>query len=185
MTNEIIEKASHHMDRSIEAIRETFHTVRAGKASTSVLDGVRVDYYGTPTPISQVANVSVPEARMILVQPWEKKMLDVIQKAIMTSDLGLNPGNDGNVIRVPLPELTEERRRDLVKQVHKLAEDGRVALRNVRRDANDHLKKALKAGEISEDEERRGLKVIQDLTDEHIAKVDELLKQKEQDILVI
>ena len=116
MTNEIIEKASHHMDRSIEAIRETFHTVRAGKASTSVLDGVRVDYYGTPTPISQVANVSVPEARMILVQPWEKKMLDVIQKAIMTSDLGLNPGNDGNVIRVPLPELTEERRRDLVRR---------------------------------------------------------------------
>jgi ribosome recycling factor len=185
MTNEIIEKARHHMDRSIEAVKESFHTVRAGKASTSVLDSIRVDYYGTPTPLTQVATVSVPEARMIMVQPWEKKLLDVISKAIMTSDLGLNPSNDGNVIRVPLPELTEERRRDLVKQVHKLAEEGRVAVRNVRRDANDHLKKALKAGEITEDDERRGLKVVQDLTDEHIAKIDEQLKHKEHDILVI
>ena len=185
MTNEIIEKARHHMDRSIEAVKESFHTVRAGKASTSVLDSIRVDYYDTPTPLTQVATVSVPEARMIMVQPWEKKLLDVISKAIMTSDLGLNPSNDGNVIRVPLPELTEERRRDLVKQVHKLAEEGRVAVRNVRRDANDHLKKALKAGEITEDDERRGLKVVQDLTDEHIAKIDEQLKHKEHDILVI
>jgi ribosome recycling factor len=185
MTNDIIEKARHHMDRTLEAVKESFHTVRAGKASTSVLDSIRVDYYGTPTPLTQVATVSVPEPRMILVQPWEKKMLDVISKAILTSDLGLNPSNDGNVIRVPLPELTEERRRDLVKQVHKLAEEGRVAVRNVRRDANDHLKKALKAGEIPEDEERRGLKAIQDLTDEHIARVEDLLKHKEHDILVI
>ncbi len=185
MIDEILSKAQHHMDRSLEALLENFGTVRAGRATTSILDTVKVDYYGTPTPISQVANLSVPEPRMILVQPWEKKMLDAIQKAIMTSDLGLNPGNDGSVVRVPLPELTEERRKDLVKQVHKLAEDGKIALRNVRRDANDHLKKALKAGEISEDDERRALKEIQDLTDEHVKKIDELLKHKEEDILAI
>ncbi len=185
MIDEIVSKAQHHMDRSIESLRENFGTVRAGRASTSILDTLRVDYYGTPTPINQVANVSIPEPQMILVQPWEKKMLEVIQKAIMTSDLGLNPGNDGALIRVPLPQLTEERRKDLVKQVHKLAEEGRIAVRNVRRDANDTLKKALKDSEISEDDERRALKEIQDLTDEHVKKIDELLKHKEEDILAI
>jgi ribosome recycling factor len=185
MIAEILEKARHHMDRTIEEVKHNFGTVRAGKASTAILDPIRVDYYGTPTPLNQIASLSCPEPRMILVQPWEKNMLAPIEKAILTSDLGLNPSNDGIHVRVPLPELSEERRKELVRHTGKLAEDGRVAIRNVRRDANDQLKKALKAGEISEDDERRSLKDIQDLTDTHIKKIDELLKVKEQDILAV
>ncbi len=185
MIKEILSKASHHMDRSIEAVEQSFTTVRAGKASPEILDSVKVDYYGTPTPLKQVANISCPEPRLIMVQPWEKNMLAPIEKAIMISDLGLNPGNDGVVIRIPLPDLSEERRKELVKQVHRLAEDGKVALRNVRRDANDHLKKALKDSEISEDDERRALKEVQDLTDKHVKTVDELMAGKENDILTV
>lgn len=185
MTAEILEKARHHMDRAIEETRHAFSAVRAGKASPSILDPIRVDYYGTPTPLNQVAGLSCPEPRLILIQPWEKNMIAPIEKAIMVSDLGLNPSNDGIHVRVPLPELSEERRRDLVKHTNKLAEDGRVAVRNVRRDANDHLKRALKAGEISEDAEHRALKDVQDLTDEHIKKIDELFKLKEQDIMAV
>ena len=185
MTEEVLEKARHHMDRAIEETKHAFSAVRAGKANPSILDPIRVDYYGTPTPLNQVAGLSCPEPRMILIQPWEKNMLGPIEKAIMASDLGLNPSNDGIHVRVPLPELSEERRKELVKHTHKLAEDGRIAVRNVRRDANDHLKKALKAGEISEDAEHRALKVVQDLTDEHIKKIDELLKIKEQDIMAV
>jgi ribosome recycling factor len=185
MINEILEKAGHHMDRAIEEVKHNFSTVRAGKASPAILDPIRVDYYGSPTPLNQVANVSCPEPRMIVIQPWEKNMLAPIEKAIMTSDLGLNPGNDGSMIRVPLPELSEERRKELVKHVHKLAEDGKVAVRNVRRDANDHLKKALKASEISEDDERRALKEVQDLTDKHIENIDKLMADKEKDIMAV
>ncbi len=185
MINEILEKCGHHMDRAIEEVKHNFSTVRAGKASPAILDPIRVDYYGSPTPLNQVANVSCPEPRMIVIQPWEKNMLAPIEKAIMTSDLGLNPGNDGSMIRVPLPELSEERRKELVKHVHKLAEDGKVAVRNVRRDANDHLKKALKASEISEDDERRALKEVQDLTDKHIENIDKLMADKEKDIMAV
>jgi len=185
MTAEIIEKAGHHMDRTVEEAKHSFSTVRAGKATPAILDPIRVDYYGNPTPLNQLASLSCPEPRMILIQPWEKNMLGPIEKAIMASDLGLNPSNDGIHVRVPLPELSEERRKELVKHVHKLAEDGRVAVRNVRRDANDHLKKALKDGGVSEDEERRALARIQELTDAHIKRIDELLKVKEQDILAV
>lgn len=185
MTAEIIEKTSHHMDRAIEEVKHSFASVRTGKATPAILDSIRVDYYGNPTPLAQVASLSCPEPRMILIQPWEKNMLGPIEKSIMASDLGLNPSNDGVNVRVPLPELSEERRKELVRHAHKLAEDGRVAVRNVRRDSNDHLKKALKAGDISEDQERRTLKDVQDLTDEHIKKIDELLAVKEQDILAV
>ncbi len=162
-----------------------FARVRTGRASASLLDGIMVEYYGARTHLNSLATVNVPEPRLIVITPFDKGAMGEIERAIKGSDLGLNPMNDGRLIRIPIPELTEERRRDLVKQVHKLAEEGRVAVRNVRRDANDHLKKALKAGEITEDDERRGLKVVQDLTDEHIAKIDEQLKHKEHDILVI
>jgi ribosome recycling factor len=185
MSQEIITKCGHHMDRAVEEVKHTFSTVRAGKASPTILDPIRVDYYGTPTPLSQVANLSCPEPRLIIIQPWERKMISVIEKAIQNSDLNLNPSNDGSVVRVPLPELSEERRKDLVKQVHRLAEEGRVAVRNVRRDANEHLKKALKAGEISEDEEHRAVKEVQELTDVHIRKIDELSRIKETDIMVV
>jgi len=173
------------MDRAIEEVKNSFAAVRAGKATTSILDHVRVEYYGQQVPLNQISSLSCPEPRMIVVQPWEKNMLGPIEKAILTADLGLNPSNDGVVVRVPLPELSEERRLELVKQVHRLAEEGKVAVRNVRRDANDHLKKALKESDISEDEERRAMKDVQELTDEHTKQIDELLKSKETDIMAV
>jgi ribosome recycling factor len=185
MSQEIIAKCRHHMDRAVEEVKHHFSAVRAGKATPAVLDPVRVDYYGNPTPLNQVANLSCPEPRLIIIQPWERKMISVIEKAIQNSDLNLNPSNDGMVVRVPLPELSEERRKDLVKQVHRLAEEGRVAVRNVRRDGNEHLKKALKGGEISEDDEKRAVKEVQDLTDQHIRKIDELVRLKETDIMAV
>lgn len=185
MSHDIITKCTHHMDRAVEEVKHTFSSVRAGKASPAILDPIRVDYYGTPTPLNQVANLSCPEPRLIVIQPWERKMISAIEKAIQNSDLNLNPSNDGMVVRVPLPELSEERRKELVKHVHKLAEEGRVAVRNVRRDSNEALKKALKAGEISEDDEHRLLKEVQDHTDHHIRKIDELVKVKEADIMAV
>jgi ribosome recycling factor len=185
MKDEIITKCRHHMERTVEEVKHHFSTVRAGKASPAILDPIRVDYYGTPTPLNQVANLSCPEPRLILIQPWERKLISAIEKAIQNSDLNLNPSNDGMVVRVPLPELSEERRKELVKQVHKLAEEGRVAVRNVRRDANEHLKKALKGGDISEDDEKRAEKDVQELTDSHIKKIDDLTKLKETDILAV
>ncbi len=185
MIREILEKTTHHMDRAIEEVKNSFAAVRAGKATTSILDHVRVEYYGQQVPLNQISSLSCPEPRMIVVQPWEKNMLGPIEKAILTADLGLNPSNDGVVVRVPLPELSEERRLELVKQVHRLAEEGKVAVRNVRRDANDHLKKALKESDISEDEERRAMKDVQELTDEHTKQIDELLKSKETDIMAV
>jgi ribosome recycling factor len=173
------------MTAAVDALAREFATVRTGRASTGLLDGIRVDYYGTPTPINQMASVTVPDARTLAIQPWEAAQLKAIEKAIMASDLGLTPVNDGKMIRLTMPTLTEERRKQLAKSVHKIAEDARVAVRNVRREANDKLKAMAKDKKVSEDEERRGHDQIQKTTDKYIAKVDELLKKKEQEILSI
>jgi ribosome recycling factor len=173
------------MTAAIDALAREFATVRTGRASTGLLDGIRVDYYGTPTPINQMASVTVPDARTLAIQPWEVAQLKAIEKAIMASDLGLTPVNDGKMIRLTMPTLTEERRKQLAKSVHKIAEDARVAVRNIRREANDKLKAMAKDKKVSEDEERRGHDQIQKTTDKYIAKVDELLKKKEQEILSI
>jgi ribosome recycling factor len=171
------------MTAAIESVSREFASVRTGRASAALLDTVRVDYYGTPTPVNQVASISVPDARTLMIQPWEATQLQAIEKAIIKSDLGLNPANDGKVIRLTMPTLTEERRKQLAKNVHKIAEEGRVAVRNLRRDANDRLKGMAKDKKVSEDEERRGHDQIQKTTDRFIGKVDELLKKKEQEIL--
>ena len=171
------------MNTAIETVSREFASVRTGRASTALLDTIRVDYYGTPTPVNQVASVSVPDARTLLIQPWEAAQLGAIEKAINKSDLGLTPANDGKIIRLTMPTPTEERRKQLAKTVHKIAEEGRVAIRNVRREANDRLKAMAKDKKVSEDEERRGHDQIQKTTDRWVAKVDELLKKKEQEIL--
>jgi ribosome recycling factor len=171
------------MTVALDTLGREFATVRTGRASAGLLDGIRVDYYGTPTPVNQMASVSVPDARTLVIQPWEAAQLKAIEKAIMTSDLGLTPQNDGKVIRLTMPSPTEERRKQLAKSVHKLAEDSRIAIRNVRREANDRLKAMAKDKKVSEDEERRGHDQIQKTTDKFIARVDELLKKKEQEIL--
>jgi len=173
------------MKKAVEAIRKELASIRTGKATTSLLDGIRVDYYGTMTPLSQVANISVPDVRLLVIQPWEKKLIPEIVKAIQKSDLGLNPQSDPNVIRLPIPTLTEERRKDLVKLVKKVAEEGKVAVRNIRRDSNDDLKKAEKDKEISEDESRKAQQRVQEITDEHIETIEEMLKKKEQEIMEI
>src|SRR5262245_34115341 len=171
------------MTAAVETLVRELASVRTGRASASLLDTVRADYYGTPTAVNQMASVSVPDARTLVIQPWEANQLAAIEKAILKSDLGLTPVNDGKVIRLSIPSPTEERRKQLAKSVAKLAEDTRVAVRNVRRDANDRLKGLAKDKKISEDEERRGHDQIQKATDRFIAKIDELLKKKEQEIL--
>ncbi len=175
--------AKERMEKAVETVRSDFAKLRTGKATPALLDGIKVDYYGNPVPIKQVANVSAPEPRLLVVQPWERRMLADIERAIIKSDLGLNPANDGIVIRIPIPQLSEERRRDLVKVAKKNAEEGRVAVRNIRRDINEKLKKAEKAGEISEDESRDAQNDIQKLTDDYIKKIDELLALKEKEIM--
>ena len=171
------------MTAAVETLVRELASVRTGRASANLLDTVRADYYGTPTPVNQMASVSVPDARTLVIQPWEANQLAAIEKAILKSDLGLTPVNDGKVIRLSIPSPTEERRKQLAKSVAKLAEDTRVAVRNVRRDANDQLKSLAKDKKVSEDEERRGHDQIQKATDRFIAKIDELLKKKEQEIL--
>jgi ribosome recycling factor len=173
------------MNAALDALSREFATVRTGRASTALLDAIRVDYYGTPTPVNQMASVSTPDARTLVVQPWEAGQLGAIEKAIMKSDLGIQPVNDGKIIRLTMPTPTEERRKQLVKTVAKMAEDARVAVRNVRREANEKLKVAAKdkKAPLSEDEERRAHDQVQKTTDRFIAKVDELLKKKEQEIL--
>lgn len=185
MVTELIDDAKRRMDKTLEHLRKELASVRTGRASLAILDGVKVDYYGAPTPLNQVANLAVPEANLITIQPWEPPMLEVIEKAILSSDLDLNPSNDGKILRIPIPPLTEERRKMLVKHVGKLAEDSRTAVRQVRRDVNDRLKKMLKDKEISEDEEKRALKDVQDMTDEHVTKVDEIVKKKEQELMTV
>jgi ribosome recycling factor len=185
MVKEILADAKHRMDTSVEVVRKEMAAVRTGRASLAILDGVMVDYYGTMTPLNQVANLAVPEGNLITVQPWETFLLPLIEKAILSSDLDLNPTNDGKILRIPIPPLTEERRKTLVKHVGKLSEEGRTAIRQVRRDANDQLKKSLKEKEISEDDEKRALKSVQELTDEHIKKIDELMTKKEKELMTV
>jgi ribosome recycling factor len=183
--NKIHTDASERMQKALEALKREFASVRSGKASTALLDGIKVDYYGTLTPLPQVANISAPDARLLVIHPWEKKLIPEIVKAIQKSDLGLNPQSDPNVIRLPIPPLTEERRKDLVKLVKKVAEEGKVAIRNIRRDANDALKKSEKDKTISEDESRKAQDKVQEITDEHIEKIEEILKKKEQEVMEV
>lgn len=185
MPSEVISKASRTMEKTIEALKKDFTRVRTGRASVSLFDDIRVDYYGTPTPLSQVGTLTVPEPRLITIQPWEKKLLPDIERAILKSDLGLNPISDGQLIRIVIPALTEERRKEMVKAVKKMGEEAKIAVRNIRRDANDALKKQEKDKEISEDQLKRGEKEVQDLTDAYIKKVDEVVLVKEKEILEI
>ena len=165
MVKDVLNKTRVGMEKSIDALKKDFTRIRTGRASTSLLDDIRVDYYGTPTPLSQVGTLVVPEPRLITIQPWEKKLIPEIEKAILKSDLGVNPVSDGNLIRIDIPPLTEERRKDMVKQLKRLGEEAKIAIRNVRRDANESLKKLEKEKEISEDDLKRGEKAIQDITD--------------------
>ena len=182
---ELLTQHEEKMDKTIEALKREFASVRTGRASTSLLDRVMVDYYGSPTPVNQVANVSAPEPRLITINPWEKKMLGEIEKAILKSDLGLNPNNDGSVIRLEIPQLTEERRKELSKKVSKIGEDAKVVIRNIRRDANDAIKKLEKKKEITEDESKEGQDKIQKLTDKKIKVIDELKTKKEKEVMAV
>lgn len=183
--NEKITPYSDKMDKTIAVLEENFASIRAGRANPHLLDKLKVDYYGTPSGIQSVANVSVPEARVIMIQPWESKMIKEIEKAIQASDIGINPSNDGKVIRLVFPELTEERRKDLCKNIKKDAESARVAVRNIRRDANDAIKKLQKNSEISEDEEKQLEDEIQKITDKKIAEIDKLADGKEKEIMTV
>jgi ribosome recycling factor len=176
-------QAKTRMTKALEDCRHELAGIRTGRASVSMLDPIRVDYYGTPTPISQVATIGIPEPALLTVQPWDASLIAAIEKAIRSSDLGLNPMSDGKMLRVPIPALTEERRKDLVKHLHKVLENHRTAIRNIRRDSNDALKKLLKDKKISEDDEKRGLDEIQKATDDFIAKLDAQGKTKEREIL--
>jgi len=173
------------MRSAVDALLRELATMRTGRASVAMLDGIRVDYYGTPTPLNQVGNLGVPDPTLITLQPWDPSLLPAIERAIRTSDLDLNPQNDGKIIRIPVPQLTEERRRNLVKVAHKHAEDARVAVRNVRRDANEHLKKLLKEHDVSEDDEKHALAEVQKLTDQHIEEINAALKKKEAEIMEV
>jgi ribosome recycling factor len=182
---EVDSHASTRMDKVLSDLQHEMAGVRTGRASVSLLDNVKADYYGTPTPLNQLATLHVPEPTLVSVQPWDASQIGAIEKAIRAADLGLNPSNDGKLIRVPIPALTEERRKDLVKKVYHIAEDHRVALRNVRRDSNEHIKKLSKEKLISEDEDRRAHDEIQKLTDSYIAKLDQAVKTKEKEVLEI
>ena len=182
---EVIKDVQHRMDSAIQSLHNHFKTLRTGRANAAMLDTVQVDYYGTPTPVAQAANIKVPEPALIVIEPWDKSMVAPIEKAIRNSDLGFNPASDGKVIRVPVPVLTEERRKELVKKAHQMAEESRTAIRQVRRDGNEKLKKMLKNHELSEDDEKRGLDEIQKLTDKHIDEVANVLKAKEHDIMAV
>jgi ribosome recycling factor len=173
------------MEKAVEDFRKAMAATRTGRASVHMLDSISVDYYGTPMPLNQIANVHAPEAQLITVQPFDPTQLGVIEKSIRTSDLGLNPMNDGKIIRVPVPPLTEERRKDMVKHLHKVLEDHRTAVRNIRRDGNDAIKKALKDKKITEDEEKRSMEEIQKLTDDEIKKMEDMSKAKEKEVMEI
>ncbi len=184
MPQSVIQDASERMEKAIASLKREMASLRAGRATPSLLDRVQADYYGTPTPVSQMATVTTPDPRTLMIQPWDKSAIDEIEKAIMKSDLGLTPANDGNVIRITIPQLTEERRTELVKLTKKYGEESKVAIRNIRRDANDELKK-LEKDSISEDESRRYQDEVQKLTDKFIAEVDKVLAAKEKEIMEI
>lgn len=179
-----LEEAKDHMEKSLHHVSHALAKIRAGRAMPSMLDGLMVDYYGNPTPINQVASVNTPDAKTLAIKPWEKNLVAAIEKVIINSDLGLNPQNDGEIVRLNIPPLTEERRKDLVKQTRHEAEHGRVSVRNVRKDTNDHLRKLLKE-HISEDEVKKAESRVQDLTDEYIKKIEELLAKKEEEIMTV
>jgi ribosome recycling factor len=184
-TDQVRNESKERMKKTVEDLGRDMGSIRTGRASLSILDMIRVDYYGTPSPLSQVATLSIPEPAMIMIQPWDPSQISAIEKAILGSELGLNPANDGKVIRLQIPALTEERRKDLVKHLHHIVEDHRVAVRNVRRDANEATKKLLKDKKISEDDQRRSQDEIQKLTDQTIAQIDEISRSKEKEILEI
>ena len=185
MTRKTLDSTKKKMDKCIDDFQQSLGSIRTGRASIGILDHIRANYYGTPTPLNQMATLATPDPAMILIQPWDPSTIPNIEKAILASDLGLTPTNDGKVVRLPIPPLTEERRKQLAKSVGHIAEQHRVAVRQVRHEANDQLKQSLKAKEISEDDEKDGLKKVQDLTNDYIAKVDALLKKKEAEILEI
>lgn len=183
--SEILQDAEHRMQGALDATQDEFRHIRTGRANPAMLDGLTVDYYGTPTPLNQVGNISTPEPRMLVITPWDKTLLGPISKAILNSDLSLNPSNDGQVIRLVLPPLTEERRKEFVKLSGKKTEDGRIAVRNIRRDAIEHLKKIEKAGEVSEDDSKRAQEKVQKLTDDFIKKLDQAHDKKAEEILEV
>lgn len=185
MISEIVTPTEDKMKKTVEVTKNDFAGLRAGRATPALLDKIIVDYYGTPTPVNQLANITVPEARLLVIQPWDKSVTPQIEKAIMKSDLGINPTSDGTVIRLAIPQLTEERRADLVKVVKKRAEEGRIAIRNIRREANEELKAAQKDGLIAEDESKRGQEQVQKLTDKYIKIIDDMLAAKEKDIMQV
>ena len=185
MDKEIRKETVDHMHKAVEHLNHELARIRTGRASTALLDTVKVDYYGTTTPIKHVANVSVPDAKMIMIQPFQPDMLGPVEKAIQTSDLGLTPNSDGHVIRLPIPQLTEERRKDILKLVKKLGEEAKIAIRNIRRDAIEKLRSAEKSHDISEDDLHRGEKEAQELTDKYVSEVDDVVKAKEEEVMTV
>lgn len=183
--DDILKEVSKKMDSALNNLRKEFSTIRTGKASPALLDAIRVEYYGTNVPIKQVANIGIPEPRLIVIQPWEQNMVPVIEKAIMASDLGLNPSSDGRVVRIPIPRLTEERRKELVKTVKNMGEDAKIAIRNIRREGNDMVKKQEKQNKITEDDKYKLLDDIQEITDKHTEKVDEIVEKKEKEMMEV
>ena len=184
MQQEIFTEAKSKMNKAIEHYKYEVSHIRTGRASTHILNPVKVDYYGTPTPLNNVANITIPEAQLISIQPFDPSSIELIEKAIIESDIGLTPSNDGNIIRLNIPTLTDDRRKELVKQVHKIIEDGKIAIRNIRRDANDQLKKLEKSHDLSEDNLKRELDNIQEITNQNISRLDEVQSNKEKEILV-
>ena len=185
MIENFLGDATQRMDKSVDATHEHFNTVRTGRASAALLDRIQIDYYGTPTPLKNLATISAPEPRMLTIQPFDPSAIKQIEKAVLESDLGLTPSSDGKLVRLPIPQLTEERRKELVRLVRQMSEEGRVAVRNVRRDAIKHLVELVKNGEVGDDDERAAEARVQKLTDEHIGKIDDLLKRKEAEIMEV
>jgi ribosome recycling factor len=185
VTDDVFASAEHRMKRAVEILQRDFGNIRTGRATPALLDRLQVDYYGTPTPINGLATITVPEPRLLVIQPWDRTTITAIERAIQKSDLGLNPSSDGTVIRLALPQLTQDRRKELVKQVHKRAEEGKVAIRNIRRESHDDLKKQEREHTISEDELKRLTDRLQKLTDSHVAQVDEVARRKEQEVMEV
>jgi ribosome recycling factor len=185
MQEEAKKRLKERMDRAIEALKKDLAGIRTGRASLAIFEGIQVDYYGTPTPIEHVATLAVPESKLITIQPWEPKIISEIEKAILKSDLGLNPTNDGKIIRIAIPQLTEERRKQIVKQVHKRGEEAKISVRNIRRDGNDEIRQLEKDKHIGEDDAKRSMDEIQTITDSHIKTVDEIISHKETEVMAV